>query len=402
MIRINEAGYPEFPREERARRFAAVRARMRARSIDALVIRSDSSKFDSGAAEGRYLSHIGGNGEEGYVVFDLAEEPTYTSWRPAHSENLRRMQSWTTDLRPRDPSFEHVVTARINELGHARGVLGLVGLGGPPIHEGGKWPHVAHERLRRMLPDATFVDFGPDFARIKAVKSADEIACHERAAALNDAALRVMYEHARPGALATEVYGKMVGAMVSGGAEMPVFVFFGAAPAARITTRLPPHRALQAGDVILNEITSKYLGYWSQVHLPAVVGRAPDRVHQHLFATVLEATREGERVLRHGVTPHELAHAIRAPMDKAGLYSDAMPQFKGIGLGFSEFPICPPEGAPPDPELYPPIVANTVITFETIAYDSDANAAVHLAYTYVVTADGCRRLEQHPMEFRTT
>jgi hypothetical protein len=102
------------------------------------------------------------------------------------------------------------------------------------------------------------------------------------------------------------------------------------------------------------------------------------------------------------VTPHDLARAIREPIDKAGCYSDAMPQFKGIGLGFSEFPICPPEDTLPDAELYPPIEANTVITFETIAWDAAADAAVHLAETYVVTRDGCRRLHRHPIEFRTT
>src|SRR2546422_228574 len=216
---LNEFGYPQFSLAERARRFAAVRGRMKSRGLEVILVRSDSSKCDSGSAEGRYLSHIGGNGEEGYVVFDLREDPMYTSWRPAHIENLMRMQNWTKDLRPRDPSFEHVGAARVKELGHAR---------------------------------------------------------------------------ARPGVRATEVYGRMIGAMVSGGAEMPVMVFFGAAPTARITTRLPPHRELRAGDVILNEITSKYAGYWTQVHIPVAVGRAPDRVHQRLFEVVLEATRSGE------------------------------------------------------------------------------------------------------------
>ena len=401
-LSLNEFGYPQFSLAERARRFAAVRGRMKSRGLEVILVRSDSSKCDSGSAEGRYLSHIGGNGEEGYVVFDLREDPMYTSWRPAHIENLMRMQNWTKDLRPRDPSFEHVVAARVKELGHARGRVGLVGLGGPPIHEGGKWPYIAHERLRGLLPEAEFVDFGHDFARIKAIKSDEEIACHEKTAELNDAAIEVMYQHARPGVRATEVYGRMIGAMVRGGAEMPVMVFFGAAPTARITTRLPPHRELRAGDVILNEITSKYAGYWTQVHIPVAVGRAPDRVHQRLFEVVLEATRSGEATLRHGVSQHDLARSIREPIERAGLYSDAMPQYKGIGLGFSEFPVCPPREAPADPELYPPIEANMVITFEVIAYDAKANAALHLAENYLVTQSASRRLGRHPIEFRVT
>ena len=59
----------EFPRlslQERDRRWAAVRARMRRRGVDCVIVRSDSSKWDAGSAEGRYLTHIGGNGEDGY------------------------------------------------------------------------------------------------------------------------------------------------------------------------------------------------------------------------------------------------------------------------------------------------------------------------------------------------
>jgi hypothetical protein len=102
------------------------------------------------------------------------------------------------------------------------------------------------------------------------------------------------------------------------------------------------------------------------------------------------------------VSAYDLARAIYAPIEKAGLYSDAMPQYKGIGLGFSEYPVCPPRNAPVDPELYPPLEANMVITFEVIAYDADANAALHLAENYLITANGCRRLEKHPIEFRVT
>lgn len=37
-----------------------------------------------------------------------------------------------------------------------------------------------------------------------------------------------------------------------------------------------PHRPLEAGDVILSEVTGKYAGYWSQAHVPVAVGGPPD------------------------------------------------------------------------------------------------------------------------------
>jgi hypothetical protein len=39
--------FPRLSREERDRRWAAVRARMRRRGVDCVVVRSDSSKWDA-------------------------------------------------------------------------------------------------------------------------------------------------------------------------------------------------------------------------------------------------------------------------------------------------------------------------------------------------------------------
>ena len=80
----------KFSLEEKTRRFAAVRERMRSRGIGALVVQANSSKWDCGEADVRYLSHIGGNGEEGYLVFDLREEPVYVIPGAAHLVNVEQ------------------------------------------------------------------------------------------------------------------------------------------------------------------------------------------------------------------------------------------------------------------------------------------------------------------------
>ena len=54
---------------ERDRRWATVRAEMAVRGLDALVVRGLSSKWDGGTANIRYLTQIGGNGEDAMAVF---------------------------------------------------------------------------------------------------------------------------------------------------------------------------------------------------------------------------------------------------------------------------------------------------------------------------------------------
>jgi Xaa-Pro aminopeptidase len=395
-------GHVRFSGEEKARRFAAVRARMRQRGVSALIVRSDSAKWDCGSAESRYLTQIGGNGEEGYTVFDLVGDPVFVIWGPGHIENWLAAQDWTTDIRPSSPTAAHVVASRIRELGLEQAAIGLVGRARNPLGPDGRWPHLAFDALRRELPRATFVDFDDDLAAVRTIKSPEEIACHERAMAITEEAIEVMYAHARPGVPGREVFGRMVGALVAAGSDMSVMVQLNIARAPRLAARLVTHRPLEPGDVILNEITGKYGGYWSQAHAPVAVGRAPSAAHQRLFDLVLAGLERGRAALRPGVTVGDLAAVIRQPAEDAGCGWNPIPTVKGIGLATSELPVSPPPGASYGGDAAAVIEASMVVCFQPAALDRDGNLGMHVAETFLVTATGCRRLGRRQLEFRAT
>jgi Xaa-Pro aminopeptidase len=394
---LTPAAFPTLSQGERQRRFTAVRAAMRARGIEALVLRSDSSKWDSGSAEGRYLTQIGGNGEEGYTIFGLHEDPTFIIWGAGHIDNWREIQDWTRDIRPSTPSAMQAVANRVEELGVASGVIGLVGRAPSPLAADGRWPWGAHEELSRRLPRARFVDFESDLAEVRSIKSSEEIVCHEKAMAIVEAAVGVLYAEARPGTRATDLMGKVVGALVSAGSEMCVSVVVGASRRAGMAARMMPHRPLETGDVILSEVTGKYAGYWSQAHVPVAVGQRATPMHQRLFDAALEGLRRGAAVLKPGVTTLDLASAIREPTFAAGFGSGILPPFKGIGLAITEIPLSPPVDADARGN-YPVIREHMMLTLESIAYDHDAKSGVHLAETFAVTGDGCRRLGRRALD----
>ena len=399
-------GFVRFSREERARRFAAVRERMSARSLSVIVVQANSTKWDCGVADLRYLAHIGGNGEEGYLVFDLRQDPTYVTAGAGHIENWLAIQDWTTDIRASIPSASHVIAARVKELGLERETIGLVGRGRGPLTPDGRWSHMAFEAMRRELPNATFLDFDDNLGVVRAVKSDEEIACHERAMALTEVAIDVMRAAARVGVPGCEVFGRMVGAMVSGGADMSVMVQLNVAAAPRLAARLVTHRPLERGDVILNEITAKFAGYWSQAHAPVSVGMAPRKTHQRLFDLVHEGLRRGQAAMRPGVTVAELANAIRSPADDAGCGWSDIPTVKGIGLATSEYPVSPPAGSAQSPYgsegMQAALQEGMVICLQPAAWDSQDRLGMHVAETFVVTGNGCRRLGQRGIEFHAT
>lgn len=399
-------GYIRFSQEEKRRRHAAVRARMRARGLSAIVVHANSTKWDCGIADVRYLSHIGGNGEEGYLVFDLNDDPTYILPGAGHIENWLMTQDWTKDLRPSGSSSANAIAVRVKELGLERSAIGLVGRARGPLVPDGRWPYAAMEAMHGELPHATFEDFDDDLAAVRALKSDEELACHERAMALTEEAIDIMVANARVGVAGGVVFGRMVGAMLSGGADMSVMVQLNISDAPRLAARLVSNQPLRRGQVILNEITAKCGGYWSQAHAPVSVGAKPSRAHQRIFDAVRNGLEQGQAALKPGITVRELADIIRRPADEAGYGWSPIPTVKGIGLATSEHPISPPPGGAKSPygsgDGSDAIQERMVLCFQPSAWDAEARLGMHAAETYVVTHTGCRRLGRRTVEFHAT
>jgi Xaa-Pro aminopeptidase len=387
------AGIPRLTQGERSRRFAAVRTRMKERGVDALVMRSDSTKWDSGSAAGRYFTQIGGNGEEGYVVFDLREDPTFLIWGPGHIDNWLAGQDWTTDIRPSTPSASEAIAARLQELDVHRRRIGVVGrVGVSQLARDGQWPDSAWRSLVRELPQASFVDFDEDLASVRARKSAEEISCAERAMAATEAAVEALYEHARIGTQASVVAGRMIEALLRGGSEMCASVLLGTAAQGRLATRLWPQRQLARGDVIRTEIGGKYAGYWAQAHVPVALGE-PLPIVRRLYEVMREGFDQGLAAVRPGAVAQDVVRAIRAPAQRAGYPIELMPAFKGIGLAVSEFP----EGAP---GMAAELQENMLITLQPTAFDPASGIGLHMSETVLVGATGGRRLGRRSLDLR--
>lgn len=388
---------PQFTLKERELRYEKVKSLMRARGLDCLLVRGTSGHWDSHSENMRYLTQIGGNGEEGYVVFPLQGEPTCYVWVAGVKDWWLKAQAWVTDLRVGGHNAD-VVADRIKELGLEKGHIGLVGLAGSRTPEG-IISHEAYLKIEKGLPQAHLSGATDLLEECRLIKSNEEINFHEKAAHLGELAVQAMLQTARPGVRELEVYAQMIFAMLKNGAEYPVMLLWEAGPAPFHASRFPTARPLKRGDIIINEITPKYGGYWAHPHQPVALG-PPKEEYQKMFDICLEAFNLGLEKLKPGITLGELDRACLEPAKKSG-YSWSHPAFHGMGLGQIEPPIAGYKGIELQVQESFEIKTGMVLALQPSVATPDWKKGMHIGDTVVVTEKGARVLSGRKIEFIT-
>ena len=391
IMEKGELQVPQFSMEERERRYRNIRDAMTVRGLDCLIIHGDSSKWDSNTADIRYLSQIGGNGEEGYMLFPLQGEPVCWIWINYMIDWWKRAQAWVSDVRVGMPSWSDCVIQEIHDRDLSKSRIGIVGMGGMKDPEG-KIPYHFLSEVNRRLHEAEILNATDILENARLSKSEEEIGFLTKAAELGDESIKVMLEKAKPGVKDNEVLAEMIYSMLKNGGEMPPMVIWEAAKYPRHASRHPTTRILEEGDIIVNEISPKYGGYFAHPHYPVAVGGTCEKEYVEMFEICLEAFNLALETLRPGITIGEFAAKIDLMVEERG-YLQIHPLVHGLGLGHPEFPMAPIAGQPKrksQSELL--IRENMVFALEPVVATPDASKALPLGDTVVVTKEGCRQL----------
>ncbi|MEE9257385.1 MAG: Xaa-Pro peptidase family protein [bacterium] len=394
-------GYPHLSLAERDRRWGAIRAKMAESDLDALLIRGHSGFWYGFMADIRYVTGV--IGHSGYCVFPREGEPTVFLWFGPASEWCRTQQDWVTDIRGGAWPFGATKAAdRLKEMGLGSGRIGIVGLPGEREPEG-IFPHGAYLDLQKALPGATLENATGIIESLRWIKSEEEVACQERASAIGDKAIEAMARAARPGVRHTEVYGEMVRVMLAEGSEPPTMLLWEAGQDPRHAVYAPPDLPLQRGDVIVNEISPKYCGYYAHPHQPVCVGK-PDEELRRMFGLALAAFENGLAALRPGLPMIEMCRALTEPIREAGYGWSRLP-VHGLGLANIEAPLWTTEefsGFPGSSEVSAGdsvIEAGMVLAVQPICTSPDGSRGIPVGDTVLVTDSGPRRLSQRKLEF---
>lgn len=288
-----------FSPAEMARRRALAHGLMDELGLEALVIFGNSGVNRHDNVNAFWLSEWL-DMHHCYVVLPRAEgaEPALLVGYANHVPNAREVSSLPV-VEWAGYDAGDAVAARLRAVGVERGRVGLVGVS-HVWTMGMPWQH--RDRLLELLPELELADVTAEYARLRVVKSEEEVARLRAAAALSDLAILAMREAAKPGvseyelvAIAEDAYRRRGGTVrITFLRSMPMDAPTGCVPAQN-----PSSRRLERGDVVVTELSASLDGYSGQVHRPIFVGAEPTEEWLALF----DAARDAYDRIAAGMTP---------------------------------------------------------------------------------------------------
>jgi len=328
---------------ELERRWAAVRAQMHDRNIDAIVMQNASDWV--GGYVRWFTDHPATNGYPRTVIFHAREPMTVIEMGPFGT---------VRELGGRDgfhrgvgqivcsPSFVSVAPSHhydadlvVEEL-KRRGYR-TIGLLGP-----GMLPHALVSRLEAALGGSTrYVDVTDWVDAIKAVKSTEEIALIRRCAAMQDQVFSRVLDFIKPGLRDIDVTAAAQAEGQRLSSEQGIFLGASARIGERspFAPRLMQGRTLQAGDhlSLLIEING-FGGFYTEIARTIVLGKASAELKDG-FAAVKAAQDYTLSLIKPGARPADIHAAHNTYMKEHGLPPETRLYAHGQGYDMVERPL---------------------------------------------------------------
>jgi Xaa-Pro aminopeptidase len=268
------------------------------------------------------------------VVWAKHADPVYIVC--TNEEIQVRKESWIKDIRgyvEYQKSPMDLTADAIRELGAAKGRIGIE-LKFLTAHY--------FAQLQKLLPEATFVEVGPFFDRVRMIKTAAEIARLEAAAMATDRAMRTAFEQARPGMTEKQVGVILSSELIKNGAEMQAFQVLAAGESTILTHPRATDYVIQNGDLMRTDFGGMFPGgYLSDLGRTICVGRP----NQRQIDTYRQIWEEHERLismLRPGLHPRELYMSHKQQWDAKGWAMKRPHIGHSLGIGLHEHPLLMP------------------------------------------------------------
>jgi len=246
-------------------------------------------------------------------------------------------------------------------------------------------------RMRRLAAVVAVTEASSPLADLRRVKSHEEIAVMELAAAIATEALLSVVSDGLAGRTEREIRSRLDAKMLELGADGPAFATIVAAGprAAR-----PHHEAgddrVAADDMVVIDMGAEIGGYRSDMTRVVGVGH-PDAERAGMLATVSEAQASGVSTVRAGVVGSEVDSAVRQVLAAAGCESEFVHGTgHGVGIDIHETPVL-------GPRCDAVLREGEVVTVEPGLYRVGVGG-VRIEDLVVVGADGCRNLTLAPKE----
>ncbi len=290
--------YPRFSQAEYERRYRNIRAMMKEKNLDCLLVIGGSAAYGRLWFNFRYVTNMMGKAEMANYCFFPNEGDPCLIVRPGHSlAGGMLSRSVVREVIIGDPSVLGAIVRTIQERGYDKGRVGIVEYDPFTSIPKNHW-----DFFTSRLPQAEFVFVTREFIALRLLKSKEEIDVLEKSAELGDATILAMAEKVKAGMTEGELFGIAHEAALKAGGEMGMIQLASAPmddPDLNDQRPRPVGRVIGPRDFINNEIGIFYNGYEAQTGKPIVTG-TPTKAIEEMFEIALESYKRLEPTLSPG------------------------------------------------------------------------------------------------------
>jgi Xaa-Pro aminopeptidase len=390
--------FPPFSQQEYERRYRVLSEAMKEAGLDCLVIYGATplGGNDTGQINAQYLSNFAGVGHT-YVVFPVKEAPTLHIGMALHIKNAQDI-SPIQDVRI-GVELEVTVSGRLKELGLNKGHIGIVG-SGVSFFMPCTLPYEHYTRLLNDFPEAEFRNVSEWYENLRSIKSDEEIALIDRAAALNDLCHEELFHAARPGISHADLRRivEQIAFMHKGNhcmmhlsswpmsnQEWPYPDFW------------PTDRPVESGHLVMTEMPVGYGMYYTKLMSTFFLGE-PTREYRDMFELAASVQERVISELKPGMKGSDVDKFVE-PIKEAGYLATGLisgwcnynsPPF--VGQTHPEFPQKPKQS-------HLDLVFKPGLCVQVMVYPIalDFKKGLWVGSTCVFTKDGLRELNQYPV-----
>lgn len=247
--------------------------------------------------------------------------------------------------------------------------------------------HLLH--IQRLAPGVPYVPAGDLMARLREIKSQEEIARMQQSAAITDAVYEECLPALREGITEVE-FQEVIAAAYTRRGTKPEFAIVCFGPHSALPHHRPGSARLKPGDIVVIDIGCVWEEYFSDMTRTVAFGE-PIPEARRVYEIVYAAHRAAFDAIKPGVPCEEVDAAARRVITEAG-YGEYFIHRTGHGLGLAEHEA-------------PYIVAgNTQPLREGMCFSDEPGIylegrfGVRIENAVTVTADGARYLNAAPPE----
>ena len=270
-----------------------------------------------------------------------------------------------------------VLAQKLTDLGLAKAVVGIEMDYISAAHFGA---------LDRFLSNCTFVPIEAMLARMRQIKTAEEIALLRRLSRISDRAIHDAYGAVQAGSSEMDIASALTRGVYTQGAEQFELMIVATGRRSRLPNVLPTDRKLEPEDICRVEIFSKINGYHAGVCRTATVRKAPDQA-ERIWAHLVECKYRIMEMVKPQASSRAIYETFIKKLGELNLPPIAFVGH-GIGLHLHEEPYL---GKYSDS----PLEAGMVLGIEPLCYETGYGFGMQLKDMLLVTEDACELLSDY-------